>query len=105
MAGDQKTAAQKRTEALLAKDPDHFRKLAAKKKGLPNPSKTKFTSKVAAKFGAKGGSAPRRSKEIIEADRRLEHGLIELNNQSASRQYQNEHHQKIVQEGFKGEKS
>lgn len=59
MAGDQKTAAQKRTEALLAKDPDHFRKLAARKKGKPNSSSTKFkkgdkrTKQLASKGGKK----------------------------------------------------
>lgn len=105
MPGDQRTAAQKRTEALLAKDPDHFRKLAAKKKGLPNPSKTKFTSKVAAKFGAKGGKAPRRSKEIIEADAQLKHGLIELENEAANKRFQRDAHNNIVKQGFKGDQS
>lgn len=59
MAGDQKSAAQKRTEALLAKDPDHFKKLAARKKGKPNNSATKFkkgdkrTKALASKGGKK----------------------------------------------------
>ena len=57
MAGDQKSAAQKRTEALLAKDPDHFKKLAARKKGKPNKSSTKFKKgdKRTKQLASKGG--------------------------------------------------
>jgi hypothetical protein len=90
MAGDQKTAAQIRTEAFLKADPDHFKKLAAKRKGKPNPSSTKFTSKVAAKLGAKGGKAGKGK------------ARIKANNDKADKQFQAEMHRKIVKEGFKG---
>lgn len=107
MAGDQKTAAQIRTEAFLKADPDHFKKLAAKRKGQPNPSSTKFTSKVAAKFGAKGGKAKRkrRTPEEIKADHEKNQKRIDANNLKADLQFQNDMHKKIVKEGFKGDKS
>lgn len=99
MAGDQKSAAQIRTENFLKKDPLHFKKLSAKRKGTPNPSATKFTSKVAAKFGAKGGKAgagkrKRRTKEEMIAD-----------NIAANEEFQDEMTQKIIDEGFNGGKS
>ena len=107
MAGDQKTAAQIRTENFLKADPDHFKKLAAKRKGKPNPSSTKFTSKVAAKLGAKGGKAgkgkaKRRTPEEMEAARIKRQQEIDANNAKADKQFQNEMHRKIVKEGFKG---
>lgn len=110
MAGDQKTAAQIRTEEFLKKDPDHFKKLAAKKKGTPNPSKTKFTSKVAAKFGAKGGKAgagkrKRRTREEIIADQEALQAKIAADNKAANDDFQMEHHKRIVKEGFRGKKS
>ncbi len=107
MAGDQKTAAQIRTENFLKADPDHFKKLAAKRKGKPNPSSTKFTSKVAAKLGAKGGKAgkgkaKRRTPEQIQRDREKQQARIKANNEKADKQFQAEMHKKIVKEGFKG---
>lgn len=58
MPGNQKEAARIRTAKLLAKDPDHFKKIAAKKKGKPNSSSTKFKvndkrTKDLARIGAK----------------------------------------------------
>jgi hypothetical protein len=107
MAGDQKTAAQIRTENFLKADPDHFKKLAQKRKGKPNPSSTKFTTKVASKFGAKGGKAgagkkkKRRTPEEIQRDHEKAQRKIDRNNETANRQFQNEMHKKIVKEGFK----
>ena len=105
MAGDQKTAAQKRTEEFLKKDPLHFKKLAAKRKGTPNPSATKFTSKVAAKFGAKGGKAgagkrKRRTKEEMIADAEALKAKIAADNKAADDEFQQEMTDKIVKEGF-----
>ena len=107
MAGDQKTAAQIRTEAFLKADPDHFKKLAAKRKGQPNPSSTKFTSKVATKFGAKGGKAKRkkRTPEEIKRDQLKLQAKIKRDNDKADREFQMDAHKKIVKEGFKGPKS
>ena len=110
MAGDQKSAAQIRTENFLKKDPLHFKKLAAKRKGTPNPSATKFTSRVAAKFGAKGGKAgagkkKRRTKEEIIADNIERKQRIDESNKQANDEYQEEMNQKIIAEGFKGDKS
>lgn len=71
MAGDQKTAAKLRAEAKLAEDPDYFKKLAARKKGKPNKSATKFkkgdkrTKALASKGGKK--SALERFKLNYEA--------------------------------------
>lgn len=105
MAGDQKTAAQIRTENFLKADPDHFKKLAAKRKGKPNPSSTKFTSKVAAKLGAKGGKAgkgksKRRTPEQIKRDHEKMQAKIARDNERADKAFQMEHHRKIVKEGF-----
>lgn len=104
MAGDQKTAAQIRTEAFLKADPDHFKKLAAKRKGKPNPSSTKFTSKVAAKFGAKGGKAgagkrKRRTPEEIQQDHIKAQERIDKNNAKANEQFQREMHRKMLRKG------
>jgi len=101
MAGDQKTAAQIRTEAFLKADPDHFKKLAAKRKGKPNPSSTKFTSKVAAKFGAKGGLAKRRTPEEIQRDHIKAQERIDKNNAKANEQFQREMHRKMLRKGKK----
>lgn len=106
MAGDQKEAAQKRTAAFLKANPNHFKDLAAKRKGTPNPSATKFTSKVAAKLGAKGGKAgkgkrKRRTPEEIQADHIKAQKRIDENNAKADKQFQAEMHRKIVKEGFK----
>jgi hypothetical protein len=101
MAGDQKTAAQIRTEAFLKADPDHFKKLAAKRKGKPNPSSTKFTSKVAAKFGAKGGRAKRRTPEEIQRDHIKAQERIDKNNAKANEQFQREMHRKMLRKGKK----
>lgn len=80
MPGNQKEAAKKRTQAFLKKNPNHFRDLAMKKKGRKNPSKTKFTKKNAAAFGAKGGSVikrKRRTRAEIEKDRIKEEERVE----------------------------
>lgn len=74
MPGDQKKAAKNRTAMFLKKNPNHFKDLAAKKKGKKNPSKTKFTKKNAADHGAKGGKAgkgirrKRRTREEMQRD-------------------------------------
>lgn len=74
MPGDQKNAAKNRTAKFLKKNPNHFKELAAKRKGKKNPSKTKFTKKNAADHGAKGGKAgkgvrrKRRTREEIKRD-------------------------------------
>lgn len=106
MAGDQKEAAQKRTAAFLKANPNHFKDLAAKRKGTPNPSATKFTSKVAAKLGAKGGKAgkgkrKRRTPEELKLEQEKRQRKIDRDNETANRQFQNEMHRKIIKEGFK----
>lgn len=109
MAGDQKEAAQKRTAAFLKADPLHFKKLAAKRKGTPNPSATKFTSKVAKKLGAKGGKAgkgkrKRRTPEEIRQEQIERQAIIDANNAEANAEFQQEMTDKIVKEGI-GNKS
>lgn len=111
MAGDQKTAAQIRTENFLKADPDHFKKLAQKRKGKPNPSSTKFTSKVAAKLGAKGGKAgagkkkKRRTPEEMKRDHEKTQAKIKRDNERADKEFQNSYHKKIVKEGFNNGKA
>jgi hypothetical protein len=105
MSGDQKEAAKIRTANFLKKDPDYFKKLAAKRKGMPNPSSTKFTSKVAAVFGSKGGKAlrKRRTAEEIKHDQEVMQRRIDRKNETANRHFQNDYTKKIVKEGFKGD--
>lgn len=50
--------ARKRTEKLLAKDPDHFRKLGAKGKKGGKLSPGSFNSETGAANGAKGKRKP-----------------------------------------------
>jgi general stress protein YciG len=57
MAGN-KEAARKRTAKLLAKDPDHFKKLGAKGKKGGKLSPGSFTSETGAAGGAKGKRKP-----------------------------------------------
>lgn len=104
MAGDQKEAAKKRTAAFLKKDPDHFKKLAAKRKGKKNPSKTKFTKKTAAKHGAKGGSAgkgksKKRKKltqdELIQQQKEFKE-KVHADSEEASKEFQEDMHKKMM---------
>ena len=104
MAGDQKTAAQKRTEAFLKADPDHFKKLAAKRKGKENPSTTKFKkgSKRSKLLGSKGGKQKRRTPEEMQRDHEKAVKKIAKQNDKANAEFQNSYHKKFVKEGFKG---
>lgn len=101
MAGDQKEAAQKRTAAFLKADPDHFKKLAAKRKGKKNPSSTKFTKKTAAAAGSKGGKAKRRSKEEIDQERSEKQEQIDSDNAAADKEFQDGYDKKFKEEGIK----
>lgn len=105
MSGDQQKAAKIRTAKFLKNDPDYFKRLAARRKGTPNPSSTKFTSKVAAIFGSKGGKAPRkrRTDEQIKHDREILERKIAKKNETANRQFRDSYDKKYRKEGFKGD--
>ena len=62
------TRHQKVAAALLAKDPDHFRKLAKLSNAKPKPRPTSFGNNVelARKAGKASGEARRRAKQLKE---------------------------------------